>query len=405
MARFKAGITALILILVVSGLASAQGQPPLVKYELHVIELASEEERALLLEAFEFQGALAATEFAFELLSGGNLSGIFGGVPFRVKAEDKTGRSMRLAAPAVIVSLGRTATLRVVEEKLMPELAVSGSAFRTRGVEITVSPLMVDPRTQEISTTYAVQTHSDENAIQATVRQQNGESLPLAIVRFAEQGRDRTQDRCFAVFATAEIMAELPDTGTVSVGGLGGLANLLWQEEAVLDRENYFWIALPLNPVGLPEAGFQVGTRVYLRADLQHASYSPASLAGGISLRPEGLDLELQFLWYEGKAYTGLGLGDSLEAVPGLTLYGGWLPAVFDLADFSRLGSMYWFGASLNRRPFTVGIRYLSGLGEEPPTVQTELGYALKDSLDLLVKLSINKERGNRFSTGLRFAF
>lgn len=405
MLRLKAGVLALILALSLSAVSWAQGLPPQVKYELDMIELKSAEAQAVFLESFEFRGSVDAAEYAFQMLAGGNLSGILGGLPFRLSAESREEHNMRLAAPAVIVSLGKTASLRVVEETFVPELAASGTVFRTSGVEIKVTPLSVDPAAREITSAFVIQTYGGENALRTTAVLQNGESLPLAIVRFTETGQDKAEERYFAVFVRAEIIHEPPDSAAFAVGGLGGLAGLLWPEEVVLDRDNYLWFALPVGPVALPEAGFQLGQRFYVRGNLQHTSYSPASVAGGFSLLPEGLDLEMQILWRDGKAYAALGLGDSIEALPGITLSGGWLPAVFELGEFQRQKSLYWFDAYFDGTPFNFRFRLLSGLEEDAPTVQSEVGYEIKEDLSVFLKLSMHKDRGNRVSAGLRWSF
>ena len=170
-------------------------------------------------------------------------------------------------------------------------------------------------------------------------------------------------------------------------------------------RSNYVWVALPINPVAVPEGGFQLGQRFYLRGDFQHTSYSLASVTGGIGLLPEGLDVELQIFWYNDQAYAALGLGDSIEAMPGLVLSGGWMPAVFDLTGFKHHKSMYWFDAFYDGRPFNFRFRYLSGAEDDGGTVQSEVGYTVKENVSVFVKLSINKDRGHRISAGLRWSF
>ena len=141
MRKLRAGVLALLLVLSMPTLGLAQTLlPPQVKYEMDILELKSAEERALVLEAFQFQGSVHAAEFVFQILTGRDLSGILGGLPFRLTAQVSKERSASLAAPAVIVSLGRTASLRVVEETLTPELSAAGTHFRASGVEIQVTP-------------------------------------------------------------------------------------------------------------------------------------------------------------------------------------------------------------------------------------------------------------------------
>ena len=182
------------------------------------------------------------------------------------------------------------------------------------------------------------------------------------------------------MFVRAEIIHEPPDSAAFAVGGLGGLAGLLWPEEVVLDRDNYLWFALPVGPVALPEAGFQLGQRFYVRGNLQHTSYSPASVAGGFSLLPEGLDLEMQILWRDGKAYAALGLGDSIEALPGSpSLEDGYPRCLSSGVPASK--SLYWFNAYFDGTPFNFRFRLLSGLEEDAPTVQSEVGYEIKEDL------------------------
>lgn len=406
MKKLRAGVFTLLLVLSITAFGSAQTLiPPQVKYEMEILELRSTEERALVLEAFEFQSSIDAAEFAFEFLAGQDLSGILGGLPFRLTAQVYKERSGSLAVPAVIVSLGRTASLRVVEETLRPELSASGTHFRTSGVEIQVTPLMVDSIAGEISSAFVIQTGSGENEIRTTAILQNGESLPLAILRFTQDSTDNSEERLFAVFVRAEIIEEPPETAGFAIGGLGGLEGLLWPEEIVFDRENYFWIALPITPINLPEGGFQVGQRVYVRGDLQHASYSPATVAGGIALLPEGLDLEVQIIWYEGQAYAAVGLADTLEIAPGIVLTGGFIPAVIGLADYQQEKPLYWFGGSLTGRPFNFRFQVLSGLKDDAPTVQSEVDYAVKDNFSVFIKLSMNQDRGNRISAGVRLTF
>lgn len=406
MRKLRAGVLALLLVLSMTTLGLAQTLlPPQVKYEMDILELKSAEERALVLEAFQFQRSVHAAEFVFQILTGRDLSGILGGLPFRLTAQVSKERSASLAAPAVIVSLGRTASLRVVEETLTPELSAAGTHFRASGVEIQVTPLMVDPIAGEISSSFVIQTGSGENEVRTTAVLQNGESLPLAIVHFTQDSTDTSAERCFAVFVRAEIIEEPPKTAAFAVGGLGGLEGLLWPQEIVFDRENYVWIALPIVPFELPEGGFQVGQRVYVRGDLQHASYSPATVAGGVALLPEGLDLEAQILWYEGQAYAALGLADTLEIAPGIFLTGGFMPAVIGLTDYQREKPLYWFGGAFAAKPFSFRFQFLSGLKGDKPTIQSEVGYAVKDNVSVFVKLSMNQNRGNHISAGLRLTF
>lgn len=406
MKRTRAILLVLLILLSAALPGSAQNLfPPQVKYQLEVLELRTAEERSLVLEAFEFQSSADAAELTFQMLTGGKLTSILGGIPFQATARDTQEQTGRLAAPAVIVSMGQTASLRVVEETLVPELSLEGAFYRTNGVEIKVTPVMVNASTGEIGSSFEIQTSGEKNIVRTNAILQNGEQLPLSVVRFALDGTDKTEERYFAVFVTAEIVEERPDTATLSIGGLGGMAGLLWPEEVVFHRENYVWVALPFGPIDLPEGGFMVGDRLYIRGDIQHASHSSALVGAGFALLPEGLDVEMQMLWDGGQAYLALGLADAIEAIPGLTLSGGIMPAVFDLAEFQRQKVQYWFEAYFDGHTFNFRLRYLSDLNSSPGTVQSEVGYKITENMSLFVKLSMHPNRGNRISSGLRLSF
>ena len=276
MLRLKAGVLALILALSLSAVSWAQGLPPQVKYELDMIELKSAEAQAVFLESFEFR-ALWMRQSTPSRCWLGKSSAASSGLLFRLSAESREEHNMRLRACGHCLP-GKNRLLRVVEETFVPELAASGTVFRTSGVEIKVTPLSVDPAAREITSAFVIQTYGGENALRTTAVLQNGESLPLAIVRFTETGQDKAEERYFAVFVRAEIIHEPPDSAAFAVGGLGGLAGLLWPEEVVLDRDNYLWFALPVGPVVLPEAGFQLGSASTSGAP--HTSHSPASATG-----------------------------------------------------------------------------------------------------------------------------
>ncbi|MGI6148766.1 MAG: hypothetical protein ACOYEU_05375 [Limnochordia bacterium] len=402
--RTAALVWFITLSIAAAGVAQS-GFPPQVSYQLEIIELLTSEERELVLESFEFRSMVTATELALQVLAGSHVSGILGGLPFHFSARSTSEQRARLAAPAVIVTVGQTASLKVVEETLIPELSLDGPLYRTSGIEIEVTPLVIDPNANQISSAFAISSHGGDNLVHTTALLNDGEQLPLTVVTFTSNSSNRAEERYFAVFVTAEVVTDPPDTEALSIGGLGGFSELLWPEQVTFGRSNYVWVALPINPVAVPEGGFQLGQRFYLRGDFQHTSYSLASVTGGIGLLPEGLDVELQIFWYNDQAYAALGLGDSIEAMPGLVLSGGWMPAVFDLTGFKHHKSMYWFDAFYDGRPFNFRFRYLSGAEDDGGTVQSEVGYTVKENVSVFVKLSINKDRGHRISAGLRWSF
>ena len=175
--RTAALVWFITLSIAAAGVAQS-GFPPQVSYQLEIIELLTSEERELVLESFEFRNMVTATELALQVLAGSHVSGILGGLPFHFSARSTSEQRARLAAPAVIVTVGQTALLKVVEETLIPELSLDGPLYRTSGIEIEVTPLVIDPNANQISSAFAISSHGGDNLVHTTALLNDGEQLP-----------------------------------------------------------------------------------------------------------------------------------------------------------------------------------------------------------------------------------
>lgn len=400
MSRIWVGIlTVLVTLSCITVVNAKEPILPQVVYEFEVYELVNEEEHQLLLEAFSLMDTKQLRAFGLEVFKEQDAINILGQTAMVLRGITNEKKTQRMATPALMVTLGRSATLRVVEEEVVPELSVENLHLHTVGVEFQVLPVQVAQNGQFIYSVFDIKTYDPTTSVHTEVWLTSNEAVPLAVVELAGT-------RLFAVFVRASLAEHLPDQSARSVGGLGGLGSLLWPEDQPAPtRENSLWLAIPVNPIAMPEGGIRLwfGSSLYVDGEVQKAGYSYSHLGLGISMAADGPNLELRWIHGSEGDYLAIGITDQVEAAPGLILSAGYLPGVFDLTDFQRQKTHWWVQLEANPDPIRIALRYQSD-GKQG-TIKAEAGYKVMERTELFARMSMNGDRSNTLSAGVRIRF
>lgn len=264
---------------------------------------------------------------------------------------------------------------------------------------------MLNEANGDVFSQLEINTYDPANKIKTNLWLRSGHRLPIAIMRFAAETISSTEERFFAVFVIAEIIHQPPTESIVSIGGLGGMSELLWSNKIHSQQENYIWTALPTNPLATPEGGLQlwIGQRVYVKAELRKETLSESHMILGFQIFPEGLNAKAQLITDGEHNLIAFGLSDRLEAVPGLYFSGGVLLGVFELDNFTKDKMRWWGEAEFAADPVQLMLRYNSN--GEIDTLESEIGYEIQKNTIIFGRLSISEERGYKISFGTRFEF
>lgn len=400
MSRIWVGIlTVLVALSCITVVNAKEAILPQVVYEFEVYELANQEEHQLLLEAVSLMDTKQLTSFGLEVFKEQHAISILGQTAMVLREITNGKKTQRMATPALMVALGRTATLRVIEEEIVPERSAENLHLHTVGLEFQVLPVQVAQDGQFIFSVFDITTYDPTTSVHTEVWLASNEAVPLAAVELAGA-------RLFAVFVRASLAEHLPDQSARSVGGLGGLGDLFWPEDQPAPtRGNSLWLAMPLNPIALPEGGatLWIGSDLYVDGEMREASYPYSHLGLGVLITDEGPNLELRWIHGTEGNYVALGLTDQVEVAPGIILSAGYLPGVFELTDFQRHKAHWWVKLEARPDPFRIAVCYQSDGKQD--IVRTELGYQVTKHTAIVAGVSMNKDRGNRLSAGAQFKF
>lgn len=395
--KLRIGIVIMLFAFAVGGnIASAdESLLPQVVYEFEVYEVETIEEQALILEAITLRKN-QSRELGFTFSLEGGALDLLSPTPIQVTALNDIEKKIRMATPGLVVVLGRTSTLRVVEERLVSGLYSEERPFQLSGIEISVSPVQITGD-GAIFSVYDINTFDSDNTFHTEVWNRAGERVFLCMVELEGE-------RFLAISVTASLATNL-DGSSYSVASVGRLGDLIWvQPSPVLEWESRFWIVLPINPIELPEGGFalRLDHKFYVDGEYQSsASYS--HLGFGASIMDEAPSIDIRWIYAQKRHLLALGITDRVEAYPGLFIAAGFMPLVFDLGDRNLQKPHWWVQLEAEYKPLRASIRYQSDSGESG-VLNTRLGYELMEHAEVFSQLSCTRD-STRIGLGLSLDF
>lgn len=396
MSRQKIGVLVTVMLLAFSvdvvGAVDAESLLPQVVYQFEIYELENLEEQELVLEAITIRKD-QSREFGFSFSLDGAFD-LFGPAPTQFTALNSIQKNFRMATPGIVAVLGRTSTLRVVEERLISERYSEATPFQLSGMEISVGPVQVT-RAGSIFSVFDIKTFDSDNTLHSEVWIRAGEQVPLATIE--------VEERRFAVFVAASLVDKL-DSPSRSVAGLGGLSDLWWKSPPVLHWEGALWVVLPFGPIDWPEGGFSVRLDPKFYVDGEHQRTTSYSYLGfGASVLDGGPCLDVRWIHTQKGHSLAAGVTDRVTVHPGLTLSAGFLPVVFNLSDRDFHKPHWWVELEAEGESVHASVRFQYA-GEGNSILRTKLGYKFAEHKEVFAQLT-HARGSTRFGLGLNLMF
>ena len=289
---------------------------------------------------------------------------------------------------------------------------------RTRGLEITLTPLNIDLETDQVLT--RLQLVSPEQAeVNTELRLNPYEGTLVAVLeqtldqrtRRTLYGRHGQERRFFAVYSSARPLGTAPaERQAAPFGTLSGLDRLFWPEPVrdLVREPNQAVLAASPHADGMQRrlsAGAWLNERLRVDGELT-AGGEETWLWFGVESRVLDSDTRLGARVHLGDAggRISVGVSDWLEASPHVTISAGLHPIVYNLTEGQLDGAYWWAQAEFRQDRFSAQLR-VANEGREPMW-RAGLGYRVSETLDATVSYEDSFGSGSgRLWIGVRVRF
>lgn len=325
----------------------------------------------------------------------------------RLEAVEEEERLSRIAEPWIITGLGRPGRTRLVQEETFMLEALSHFEWKASGLDLTITPLRIDGEDRILSQVKVVAS-SDEATLETDLWVDDEPTLVGVMRQVASHriagilsGGDVHKERYFAVYLAGKPMKTPKDAG-FRVGAVSGLADLLWPKESP-GRLSHFQLGLPLKEEPFPELewSYWPTATLHIKAAAIQVPYERYSLAIEKGLMKEDLRVAGEIGSNEGSSpVVALGLMETVQVAPGLTLSAGWLPLVYDTNDNELKEANWWAQGELREDKILLSLCYQQ---ETERYLESLFGLRLTDAQLIYVAYRTDLDGGGTFLVGWRW--
>lgn len=325
----------------------------------------------------------------------------------RLEAVEEEERLSRIAEPWIITGLGRPGRTRLVQEETFMLEALSHFEWKASGLDLTITPLRIDGEDRILSQVKVVAS-SDEATLETDLWVDDEPTLVGVMRQVASHriagilsGGDVHKERYFAVYLAGKPMKTPKDAG-FRVGAVSGLADLLWPKESP-GRLSHFQLGLPLKEEPFPELewSYWPTATLHIKAAAIQVPYERYSLAIEKGLMKEDLRVAGEIGSNEGSSpVVALGLMETVQVAPGLTLSAGWLPLVYDTNDNELKEANWWAQGELREDKILLSLCYQQ---ETERYLESLVGLRLTDAQLIYVAYRTDLDGGGTFLVGWRW--
>lgn len=285
--------------------------------------------------------------------------------------------------------------------------ALSHFEWKASGLDLTITPLRIDGEDRILSQVKVVAS-SDEATLETDLWVDDEPTLVGVMRQVASHriagilsGGDVHKERYFAVYLAGKPMKTPKDAG-FRVGAVSGLADLLWPKESP-GRLSHFQLGLPLKEEPFPELewSYWPTATLHIKAAAIQVPYERYSLAIEKGLMKEDLRVAGEIGSNEGSSpVVALGLMETVQVAPGLTLSAGWLPLVYDTNDNELKEANWWAQGELREDKILLSLCYQQ---ETERYLESLVGLRLTDAQLIYVAYRTDLDGGGTFLVGWRW--